>query len=128
MHSSRYSNLAKLFGAVFCVLGIAGFFPSIVPDGNLFGIFAVDVMHNIVYLGAGLLAFGALWKKVDALLYFKVFGIIFGIFTIVGFLEGDAIFGLMVTNMGDNLLHLVFAAIALWAGFGEDTHAHRARA
>ncbi|HUO50445.1 MAG TPA: DUF4383 domain-containing protein [Candidatus Paceibacterota bacterium] len=124
-----HTKLATVFAAVFCVLGVAGFLSSLTPDGNLFGMFAVDVMHNIVYLGSGLLALAVLWKKLDALLYFKVFGIIFGIFTIVGFLEGDAIFGLMVTNMGDNLLHLIFASLALWAGFGEDAHARtRARA
>lgn len=124
-----HSTLAKIFGIVFCVLGVVGFSPLLAPGSSLFGVFAVDVMHNIIYLGSGLLAFGVLWKKIDTKLYFKVFGVVFGVFTIVGFLEGDAIFGLMVTNMGDNLLHLVFASIALWAGFGEEAHAHsRSRA
>jgi hypothetical protein len=51
-------------------------------------------------------------------LYFQVFGVVYGLVTVVGFLQGDTVLGLIGVNMADNVLHLAIAAVALYAGFG----------
>jgi hypothetical protein len=117
-------KLAWTFGIVFIIIGILGFVPSLTSGGLLFGVFSVDVMHNIVHLASGILAILAVRSGARyTLLYFKVFGIVYAIVTVLGFLEGDTILGLMTINMADNVLHLVIAVVALWAGFGAKTDA-----
>ena len=112
-------KLAWVFGIVFIVIGILGFIPSLVPGGLLLGIFSVDAMHNVVHLVSGVLAIWAAWSSASySRLYFKVFGVVYAIVTIIGFIQGDTILGLMMVNTADNVLHLVIAAVALWAGFG----------
>lgn len=109
-----------IFGAVFTVIGILGFVPgAVTPDGLLLGIFSVDPMHNIVHLLTGIIAIVAVWGAGSyARMYFKVFGVIYTLVTIVGFVQGDSVLGLMTVNMADNALHLVVALVALWLGFG----------
>lgn len=116
-------NLQKwawVFGIVFLLIGILGFIPGITTDdGRLLGIFAVDAMHNIVHLLSGIVAvWTAATSAKAAMTYFRVFGIIYAIVTVVGFIQGDSILGLMTANMADNFLHLVIAVIALWLGYG----------
>ena len=117
-------TLAWVFGIVFIVIGVLGFFPSLTPGGLLFGIFSVDVMHNVVHLVSGVLAILAAWGTGSyARLYFKVFGVVYALVTIIGFIQGDTILGLMMVNTADNVLYLVIAAVALWAGFASSAEA-----
>ncbi len=112
-------KMAWAFGVFFLLLGILGLVPSLAPGESLFGTFAVDVMGNAVYLLTGALAILAAWGSgLYARLYFKVFGLVYAIVTVIGFISGDTILGLMTVNTADNFLHLLIALIALWAGFG----------
>ena len=108
--------IAVIFGLVLLVIGVLGFIPGIAPNGMLLGIFMVDTVHNIIHIASGILALLAATSTQYASLYFKVFGVIYGAVTILGFaLHGD----MMVTNFNnaDNGLHLVIALIALYLGF-----------
>jgi hypothetical protein len=49
-------TFALIFGLGFLAAGIAGFVPGLCPDGKLFGLFAVDTLHNIVHVATGALA------------------------------------------------------------------------
>ncbi|MBI5456272.1 DUF4383 domain-containing protein [Candidatus Kaiserbacteria bacterium] len=111
-------TLAWVFGGVFTLVGILGFVPGITTDGHLLGIFGVDTLHNMIHLVSGLAALAAAWGMWSARLYFQVFGVVYGLVTVVGFLQGDTVLGLIGVNMADNVLHLVIAAVALYAGFG----------
>lgn len=111
-------KLGWAFGIVLTLVGILGFVPGITSGGLLLGIFMVDPLHNIVHLVSGLLALGAVWMWRSYLkLYFQVFGVVYALVTVIGFFD-PTLFGLMMVNMADNLLHVVIAAAALWAGFG----------
>mgnify|MGYP003394790607 CR=1 FL=1 len=112
-------KLAWVFGIVFLVVGVLGFVPGVTtPDGHLLGVLEVDMLHNIIHILSGVLAIGAAWAASGyARLYFQVFGIVYALVTITGFFTGGSIFGLFMVNMADNLLHLVIAAVALYAGF-----------
>jgi len=109
------TTLAWVFGIVLTLVGVLGFVPGITTDMLLLGIFHVDTMHNIVHVVSGLAALAAAYGLYSSRLYFQVFGVIYGVVTILGFVTGGAI--LFETNMADNLLHLVIAAAALYIGF-----------
>lgn len=111
-------KLAWVFGIVFTLIGTLGFVPALTPEGNLLGVFTVDPLHNIIHLLSGILALGAVLAGNYARLYFQVFGVVYGIVAVVGFMQGDSVLGLIMTNTADHILHLVIAAVALWAGFG----------
>lgn len=109
---------AKWFGIILLVVGILGFIPGIATDGMLLGIFEVDVVHNVVHLLSGIIALFCAGSMVAAKTYFKMFGVVYGLVTILGFLGNDPVFGLIVVNNADNILHLLIAVIALALGFG----------
>lgn len=112
---------AWTFGIVFLLVGILGFIPGITTaDGHLLGIFHVDMAHNVVHLLSGLIALWAAAASMNAARnYFRIFGIIYALVAILGFIQGgDTVLGLIAGNMADNFLHLVIAALALWIGFG----------
>lgn len=111
--------MAWVFGVVFIIVGVLGFVPSFSSGGLTLGVLSIDAMFAAVYIVSGILALLAAWSSAQhAMLYFKVFGIVFAIATVAGFIEGDTVLGLMTVNTADNVLDLVIAAIALWAGFG----------
>ena len=108
-------KLAVIFGVAFIAAGIAGFIPGLVTDGNLLlGIFEIDSMHNGVHLLSGIIALVSATQFSYARLYFQVFGVIYTIVAILGFItEGN----MMHMNMADNLLHLVIGIASLYIGF-----------
>jgi hypothetical protein len=108
-------TLAWVFGIVLTLVGVLGFVPGITTDMMLLGIFHVDSLHSIVHIVSGLAALAAAWGMYSARMYFQAFGVVYGLVTVLGFVTGGAI--LFETNMADNLLHLVIAAVALYAGF-----------
>jgi len=111
--------MAWIFGVVLLVIGVLGLIPLDTSGGFLFGVFAVDTMSSVVYIATGALAILAARQDESRMrLYFKVFGIVYALITVLGFIEGSSVLGLMVVNFADNLLNLLVALVALWAGFG----------
>ena len=111
-------KLAWVFGIVFLAVGIAGYVPALTPNGMLLGIFMVDGMHNIIHILSGLAAILGAWGLFAPRLYFQVFGVVYAIITVVGFVQGDTVLGLIMTNMADHILHLVLSVALLYVGFG----------
>ena len=91
--------------------------PGITSDGMLLGIFEVNTLHNIVHLATGLVAFWAASTAANSRLFFKIFGLVYALVTILGFTMGGNILGLIMVNLADNLLHVAITAVALYAGF-----------
>lgn len=110
-------KIAWIFGIVVLVVGVLGFVPGITMDGRLMGIFQVDTMHNIVHILTGILAIAAAMGTGSyARLYFKVFGIVYGLVAVLGLVMDGNVLG-MTMNMADHLLHVVITAFALYVGF-----------
>lgn len=107
---------ALLFGIGFVLAGVAGFLPMFTFDGNLFGVFEVDAMHNAVHIISGAVALIAATSYDYSKLYFQVFGIAYGLTAVLGFMWGGDLYGMHV-NTADNILHLVIAIFALSLGF-----------
>jgi hypothetical protein len=110
-------TLAWVFGIVLILVGVLGFVPGVTSDMMLLGIFHVDALHNIVHIVSGLAALAAAWGMYSSRRYFQVFGVVYGLVAVLGFVGGDNVLGVLVVNMADNLLHVAIAAVALYAGF-----------
>jgi hypothetical protein len=119
---------ALVFGAVFLLVGIAGFIPGITTnyddlsfaghDGaELLGLFEVNVLHNIAHLAFGV---GILMSRTarSARTYLIAAGAIYAVLFLYGLIVdhgSDANF--IALNDADNVLHIGLAAALLLAGF-----------
>lgn len=111
--------LAYLFAAAFLFIGIAGFVPAAFKDGLLFGLFAVNVWHNIIHIVSGVLAAAAGYTSSwSSRLFFKVFGVIYTAIAIMGLIMGNGLmFGFVANNMADVVLHFILGVASLYIGF-----------
>ncbi len=106
--------LTGILGIVLLLVGIAGFF---VPGMLLF--FEVDTVHNVVHIASGLVGLFAFnSSQSSSRLFLIVFGLVYGVVTVVGFAMGGDILGLFHVNDADNYLHLAISAACLVVGFG----------
>jgi hypothetical protein len=109
---------AKIFGVVMIVVGLLGFVPGAAPDGHLLGLFHINTAHNIVHLLTGAVA---LWVGFTgahaAKTFFLVFGVIYGLVAILGFIAGDRpVLGFLANNIADAWLHVLIAAASIGLG------------
>lgn len=113
--------IVQVFGVVLLLVGLLGFIPALTPGGLLLGIFQVDLLHNIVHLatGAAALYLAMTMGEKGAILFGKVFGVVYALVTVLGFLTGYALGlpGVIAVNMADNLLHVALTAVFLYVGF-----------
>jgi hypothetical protein len=116
-------RIATVVAATFVVVGILGFIPGITQnldqiefaghesDAELFGIFEVSVLHNIVHLLFGLVGL-ALARRADTARAFLIGGgavyLLLWIYGLVIDHEGDANF--IPVNNADNWLHFALGA------------------
>ena len=114
---------AILFGIVFLLVGILGFVPAVtsgMPDmPMLLGIFHVNKFHNCVHLGSGVVfLLCAMAGAGPARLFFKLFGVIYAIVAVLGFMNpAGPLFGMMSNNPATTYLHVGLAVVMLYFGF-----------
>lgn len=102
-----------ILGVVLILVGILGFF-----NDPVLGIFEVDAVHNIVHILTGIVGVAmASMGEMSAKTFGKIFGVVYAIVTVVGFVQGDNVLGIITTNMADHVLHLLLAVVFLYVGF-----------
>jgi hypothetical protein len=126
---SAVQTYAMIFGAVFLLVGIAGFIPGLTQDfgelgfagpdseAMLLGIFQVSILHNIVHLlfGVAGLAMARSWDGARTFLIGG--GVIYVVLWIYGLLVGeDSAANFVPVNSADNWLHLVLAVAMIGGG------------
>jgi hypothetical protein len=105
--------LAVILGIALLAAGALGFFMNPVL------VFSVNTLHNIVHLASGALALIAVGAGYGAArLYLIVFGLVYALVTIAGFIKLQQVVQLLHLNTADNFLHLAIAAACLVVGFG----------
>lgn len=114
------TTMAKVFGVVLLAVGVLGFIPALAPDDKLLGLFHINAVHNVIHLASGAVALFAGFNGLKASrLYFQVFGVVYALVTVLGFVYMDEdILGIVANNMMDNILHVLIAGSALTLGFG----------
>lgn len=106
-------KLAMVFAAMFILLGILGFVPSINPSGNLFGIFKVDGLHNIVHISSALLAIYAASQGPKAVnMYFRIIGLVYGLVAVMSLVQITALTMIINTNTATYILNATIAITA----------------
>ena len=112
-------TMAVLFGVVFLLIGILGFVPAVTKDEMLLGIFHVNAAHNVVHLLSGAVALFCGMNSVSASrMYFRIFGVVYGLVAVMGFFVGDGmLLGMISNNTAVTWLHVAIAAVSLILGF-----------
>lgn len=109
-------TIGIIIGILFIFFGVAGFFPQMISNGLLFGYFALGNLSNLVHIVTGVLAIMAATSYASTRLYFQIFGVIYAIVAIIGFVNGGDLY-IMQVNTADNVFHLIFALVSLYLGF-----------
>ena len=106
-------TVVMVLGVVFILIGILGFF-----NNPVLGLFEVDTVHNWIHILSGIVGVAmASMGEASAKTFAKVFGVVYGLVTVVGFIQGDTVLGLFSINMADNVLHLLLTVALLYVGF-----------
>jgi len=122
---------ALISGIVYLVVGILGFIPAFVTFGTtnsslavdagfgyLFGIFPINVLHNIVHLAVGVWGILGYRSYSGAKTYSKGLAIFYGLLAVMGFFPIlQTTFGLIPIFGNDIWLHALTAVIAAYFGF-----------
>lgn len=125
--------LGVIFGAVYLLVGILGFFATagvdfFATEGNLLlGIFEVNPFHNIVHLliGAALLI-GGLSSVSAAKATNTTIGAAYLLVGLLGlFITGDNPANILALNAADNVLHFASAILLLAVGLGAERDVRR---
>ncbi len=112
--------LAKIFGFVFILVGIAGFIPN--PLVSESGVFRVNEAHNLIHIVTGVLFFAAAFVDASARAI-RGIAVLYAIVAILGFVFPDnMLFGIVAMNMADRWLHAALAAVLLLVGFVTPAH------
>jgi hypothetical protein len=113
-------TFAMIFGYVFVLVGILGFFSNQIVGRAPGALFAADTVHNLVHLVSGIIF---LWVAYSAPMkagaVMKIFGVVYLLVALLGFLTisgTGSLLGIMLTNTADNWLHVVLGIVILGAG------------
>jgi hypothetical protein len=136
-HTGHTSTLSRIglnsivafgFGAVFVLVGVAGFTVSGGHSaaghegGELLGLFQVNVLHNVVHLAVGAVMLGAAVAGTRAARTTNILvGAVYLVLAVVGLLIlGDNAANIIALNAADNGLHAVLGLALLGVGLAAD--------
>ena len=126
MSQSPNRLLGAVFGAVYLLVGLAGFFVTsgvafAATTGKALIIFDVNPLHNIIHLLIGAALLLAATRSVPAAKGVNTtVGAVYLLVGIVGlFLVGSSA-NIIALNGADNVLHLASAVLLLGVGLGAD--------
>jgi hypothetical protein len=113
---------ALLIGATLLLAGVVGFFVDSNFDigngiqGDDLVVFEVNGIHNLVHIASGALLLAVAGRPNPARVVAIGFGLVYGLVTVVGLIDGEDVLGLIPVNTADSLLHLAVASIAVISG------------
>lgn len=97
------------------VVGLLGF----VMPSPLLGLFEVDMLHNLIHIVSGAVGLVAVnMGHFPARMYLILFGLVYLVVAVVGYVQQTTVLGFIGVNMADNMLHAGIAALCLVVGFG----------
>lgn len=113
MKTISQKQFATWLGVILLVVGLWGLF-----NGSMMW-FQVNSTHNWVHIISGILGLlaGLTAAGAYAGTFNKVFGVVYLLVAILGFIGVGAIVNLLMLNTADNWLHLVIGLVTTWVGF-----------
>ncbi|QFZ21350.1 DUF4383 domain-containing protein [Saccharothrix syringae] len=116
-------SFSLLVGAVFLLVGVLGFIPGVTDhyehlgfagpgsDAELFGVFEVSVLHNLLHLLFGVLGVAAARAAGASRAFLVVGGFLYLLLWVYGsIIDVDSAVNFAPFNSADNLLHLGLGA------------------
>jgi uncharacterized membrane protein YuzA (DUF378 family) len=126
MSGSPNRLLATVFGAVYVLVGLAGFAVTGFGDfagtntGDKLIVFEINPLHNIVHLAIGALLLFASRAVSTAKGANTLVGAVYLLVGIVGLFILDSSANILSLNSADNVLHLASAIVLLGVGLSQD--------
>jgi hypothetical protein len=120
-------RFAQVFGAVYVLVGIAGFLPPLLLGslpagvagpfaGLLLGLFAVNWFHSLAHLLIGAAGLASYRSRAAARSYALALGVAYAGLFVLGLIFGlNFLGGLMPLNGADHVLHILTALVAFGA-------------
>jgi Domain of unknown function (DUF4383) len=113
-------TLALVFGAVYLLVGIVGFFwtggshfADRGGDDMLIGLFMINPLHNIVHIVIGLAGLAMARTLSGARSYGWLLFVGYAAASVYGFIAIDKSWDFLAINSADNVLHVVTALVGL---------------
>ena len=135
-------EFARALGVLFMAVGVLGFIPGMksptVPSapplfmhggyGLLFGLFAINWIHNLVHLGIGLSAWRSSRTMGEARRFAQSVTVLYGALAVMGLIPTlNVTFGLIPLFGHDIWLHAGTAAAAAYFGYAQRMEAMEIR-
>ncbi len=110
-------RVAQIFGVIFLIIGIAGFFFSVtMEEAMLLGLFPVNVAHNVVHLLFGIWGLAAARSFAGARSFAQIAGVIYLVLAVLGFVDPTG-FGIVPIGGNDIWLHAAIGIVLTYFGF-----------
>lgn len=125
-------KFARWIGYLYLLVGAVGFIPAFLTPGAedrpgltvqtgygyLFGLFAVNVLHNLVHIGVGIWGIVSSRSTLDAVRFARGLAVFYGILTVMGLIPGlNTTLGLIPIFGHDVWLHALTTAAAAYFGY-----------
>ena len=132
-NGTRSTNemVAYVFGALFVLTGIVGFFLTgfdgfTSKEGPLLLFFEVNPLHNVAHLLIGVVLIAGARGGVESARQMNLYvGVGYGLLGVAGFFLQDTSADVLAFNTADHFLHLFSAAVLLIAAFAADKQTRR---
>jgi hypothetical protein len=85
-------------------------------QGDSFLGFEVNGWHNVVHVLSGLVLLAAFRRRAPARTVAIAFGLVYGLVSIIGLIDGNDVLGFIPVNPADNVLHIALSALGLVTG------------
>ena len=121
---------AWIYALLFVLVTALGYIPGFTDDkGLLFGLFSLQLHDDLLHLASGVWAGVAAWQSTQAsILYFKLFGALYGLDGILGLATGHGYLDLGIllhdpvsldlwTRIAANIPHILIGGLAVYIGF-----------
>jgi hypothetical protein len=124
--SSPNRLLGAVFGAVYLLVGLAGFAVTglsgfAATEGGHLLVFHVNPLHNVVHLGIGaLLLLAATRSATAAKAANTTVGAVYLLVGVLGLFVLDSSLNILALNAADNVLHFASALVLLGVGLSQD--------
>jgi len=102
---------AIVFGIIFVVAGVWGFFSS-----PILGLFVADTVSSIIHVVVGIVLL-VVASKPAAIVTLRTIGIVYIIFAIIGFMSGVSVLNIFVVNGAANWLYVILGVVIAVLGF-----------
>lgn len=117
-------RLALVFGVVFLLVGIVGLFvengmgmhADMETTGRLFGLFPVNLLHNLVHLAFGAWGVAASLRYGSSRIYGRIGAMVYAALVGLAFIDPE-MFGLVPIGSHDIWLHAILAVGLAYIGF-----------